>query len=224
MTRSVSRLGVAMAISLLAAGAASAQSTGRLYDAMPPANSSYLRVVSAGTASVDVWVDGKLRTRGLKGRTPSAYLILSSGAHNVQLRSGTKIVGATAVRTAGQAAYTVALPQGSATPVVFTDKLSSNKLKSVLAVYNLAPGAGALTVSTADGKTKVFTGVRMGQPAVLEVNPIQVNLQVAGTAAKSAASLRMVPGGSYSVFAFPNGVNGLTTLTVQNTNERYLGN
>ncbi len=224
MKRSLSRMAMATAISLCVAGAASAQSTGRLYDAMPPANSSYLRVVSAGPASLDVWVDGKLRARGLKGRTPSAYLILPSGAHNVQLRSGAKVVGATAVRTAGQAAYTVALPQGSATPIVFTDKLSSNKLKSVLAVYNLAPGAGPLTVSTADGKTKVFTAIRMGQPAVLEVNPIQVNLQVSGTAAKSTAALRMVPGGSYSVFAFPNGASGLSTVTVQNTNERYIGN
>ena len=207
--------------------AASAQSTGRLYDPMPPEDSAYVRVVQAGPGSpVAVSVDGKVKVKQLAARTPSEYWVLPAGKHVIQLQSAGKAGPRVTLDAAEQGAYTIAFPSAAANARAYTfqDRTGTNKLKAMMAVYHLAPGAGTIDVTTADGKTKVFTGLKAGTPAILEVNPIQVKLVASrGATPLANAALNMRQGNAYSVFLFPSGAQGISAATVQNERERYIG-
>ena len=207
--------------------AASAQSTGRLYDPMPPDDSAYVRVVQATQGqAARVLVDGRERVRQLPARQAGEYLVVPAGKRRVQLQSGNAARGPVMLDAASRGAYTITF-NASGAPYVFTDRTGTNRLKAMLAVYHMAPGAGAIDITTADGKTKVFSNLRAGQPAILEVNPIQVNLVAvrSGTTTPIAnASLRMTQGGAYSIFLFPAGAQGVSAMAVENKRERYTGN
>jgi Alginate O-acetyl transferase AlgF. len=207
--------------------AASAQSTGRLYDPMPPEDSAYVRVVQAGSgAPVVVSVDGKVKVKQLAARTASEYWVLPAGKHVIQLQSGGKAGPRMTLDAAEQGAYTIAFPSAAANAraYAFQDRTGTNKLKAMMAVYHLAPGAGTLDVTTADGKTKVFSGLKAGAPAIIEVNPIQVKLVASrGGVPLANAALNMRQGNAYSIFLFPSGAQGVSAVTLQNQRERYTG-
>ena len=79
---------------------------------------------------------------------------------------------------------------------------------------------------TADGSTKVFSGVSSGTSATIPVNPISISLKAlkAGeSASKVAASLAMTQGGNYSLLLLT--VDGKSNIlrSVQNKTERYTG-
>ncbi|MEO7068523.1 MAG: alginate O-acetyltransferase AlgF [Rhodanobacter sp.] len=205
---------------------AQAQMTGRLYDPMPPDNSSYLRVLDTVPGQpVSVLVDGKVHVKSLPARTVSDYLVIPSGKHHVQVTIAGKSQGTVELDLVQKNAYTVVFPNAKSHPWTFTDRTSTNKLKSMLAVYNVDPLAGPLDVKTADGKTKVFTSLEAGQPAILEVNPINVKLAVfksGTTTASGMANLTMQRGSAYSLFLLP-AANGLEIVSAQNHRERYTG-
>lgn len=205
---------------------AQAQMTGRLYDPMPPDNSAYLRVMDIVPGQpVSVVVDGKVHVKSLAARTVSDYLVLSSGKHQIQVRVAGKLHGAVDIDLAQKNAYTVVFPSTKGHPWTFTDRTGTNKLKAMLAVYNVAPSMGPLDIKTADGKTNVFKALEAGKPAILEVNPITVNLAVfksGTTAASGTAKLTMERGSAYSVFLLPAS-KGLEVVTAQNHRERYTG-
>ena len=113
-----------------------------------------------------------------------------------------------------------------AVPIFFEDKANSNKLKSMLAVYNLDSKSGPLDLLTADGNTKVFVGVAHGTPASIQVNPISVELIAAKPGDKTPlarTSLAMTQGGTYSIFLLPIEGGKLSALAAQNKTERYTG-
>lgn len=205
---------------------AQAQMTGRLYDPMPPNNSAYLRVLDiAPGQAVSVLVDGKVHLKSLAAKTVSDYLVVPAGKHRIQLQIAGKSHGNVEMDLAEKNAYTVVFPSVKGPAWTFTDRTSTNKLKSMLAVYNVAPSVGPVDVKTADGKTKVFTALEAGKPAILEVNPISVNLAVFTSGAVTSsgkASLHMERGSAYSVFILP-AANGIEILNVQNHRERYTG-
>ena len=194
---------------------------------MPPENSAYLRIVQAGTGKpVDVLLDGALRLRQLPSRTPSAYLVVPAGQHVVQLQSGGVKGPRITLDASSRGAYTLAFPSAKANVegVVFVDRTSTNRLKAMLAVYHLAPAAGTIDVTTADGKTTVFDDVKPSAPAILEVNPIKVKLAIASQSkAEAASSLNMLSGSAYSIFLFPSASKAISTLTIENKRERYTG-
>ena len=219
---------IASAIAIaLAPALVQAQSTGRLYDPMPPDNSAYLRIVQAGTSKpVEVLLDGKVRLRQLASRAPSAYFVVPAGQHVVQLQSGGVKGPKLTLDASSRGAYTLAFPstKANAEGTVFVDRTSTNRLKSMLAVYHLAPAVGTIDVTTADGKTTVFDDIKPGAPAILEVNPINVKLAIASQAKSSgASSLKMNSGSAYSIFLFPSSGKAISTLTIENKRERYTG-
>lgn len=205
---------------------AQAQMTGRLYDPMPPNNSAYLRVLDTVPGQpVSVLIDGKVHLKSLTARTVSDYFVLPSGKHQIQLQVAGKSHGSVDVDLTQKNAYTVVFPDAKRPAWTFVDRTSTNKLKSMLAVYNVAPALGPVDVKTADGKTTVFTALEAGKPAILEVNPIKVKLAVFknGAAASSGeASLTMERGSAYSLFLLPT-KSGIDILSVQNHRERYTG-
>jgi len=206
--------------------AAEAQVAGLLYDPEPPANSAYVRVINvAGDAPVDVSVDGRARITSLASGEASDYLVLPAGKRNLVIGvAGKGEAASTSLDVTAGHAITVAVRSGAA-PWIFEDKANTNKLKAVIAVYHLGSGA-PFDVLTADGATKVFTGVKPGTSAGLSVNPIKVDLIVAtpGTNTPVArTSVAMAPGGTYSLLLLPGPRGALTARAFQNKVERYTG-
>lgn len=212
--------------------AAQAQTTGRLYDPEPPVDSGYVRIIVATSgAAQDLWVNGKLRIRGLASEEVSPYMVLVEGKHTLALHSAGK-PNATLTHTLNVvrgASLTLAFPtlRADVVPLRFEDKGNTNKLKVMLSAYHLAPKAPALDISTADGSAKVFSKLAYGNSASLQVNPISVDLVAHPADAKSAlakVSLGMTQGGTYSVF-FTAGSDGkLKAKSALNTTERFTGN
>jgi alginate O-acetyltransferase complex protein AlgF len=207
-----------------------AQPAGMLYDPEPPADSAYVRVVHTGPGAVDVSVDGRVRTKKLSAGEPSEYLVLSAGKHAVALHPAGKSEPTTmaTVDVVSGRAKTVAFTglKSDVAPVLFEDKANSNKLKSLLTAYHLDPKVGPLDVFTADGVTKVFTGLVYGGSASIQVNPISIDLiavKSGDKVAQTKISLTMSQGGTYSFFMLPGPNGKLVSRAAQNKNERFTG-
>lgn len=210
---------------------ARAQPTGLLYDPEPPVDSAYVRVILASRGgAVDVIVDGRPRIRKLESGEASEYMVLTAGKHLIAIHPAGKPAPylSTTLDVIHGRAMTVAFTalRADAAPVLFEDKANSNKLKALLAVYHLDAKAGSLDVLTADGNTKVFSGVAYGTSTSIQVNPISIELIAAKAGDKVAqarTSLVMTQGGTYSVLLLPGGDEKLMARAVQNKIERYTG-
>src|SRR5262249_3550661 len=132
-----------------------AQVAGLLYDPEPPASSAYVRVINAaGDAPIDVSVDGRRRIAHLGSGEASDYLVLPAGKRNLAVGTAGKSEAAnTALDVVAGRAMTVAVRAGAA-PWIFDDKANTNKLKAMLAVYNLDTSPSTVDVLTADGAAK----------------------------------------------------------------------
>lgn len=226
-------LGVLLYLCLgFASTALQAQTTGRLYDPEPPLDSGYVRVLIATSGTPqDLWVDGKPRIRGLAAEEVSAYMVLVEGNHTLALHGAGKPT-ATLTHTLNVArgkSLTLAFPalRADVLPLRFEDKGNTNKLKVMLSAYHLAPKAGLLDITTADGTTKVFSSLAYGNSASLQVNPITVDLvthPAGSTPALATARLGMSQGGTYSVFFTAASDGKLKAKPVLNTTERFTGN
>lgn len=210
---------------------AAAQSSGRLYDPEPPADSGYVRIVLTGkSAPVSVTVDDKLRIKKLEAQEMSEYMVLKEGRHKIALAVGDKVSKAEGRSIDVVRGKSVTLAWTGVAPsdqmISFEDKGNTNKLKAVLTFYHLDSKQGALDVTTADGSTKVFSGVEYGKSSSLQVNPIKVELMASTSGAKvgaAKATLEMEPGATYSAYLVATA--GKSSLKVSGSKvERYLGN
>ena len=208
-----------------------AQATGLLYDPEPPADSAYVRVLSVtNLPKASVLVDGKIRGQALAPQQASDYMVLPAGSHQISLVSEGKKAStiSTQLEVVRGRAMTVAFvsDQPSAAPIIFEDKTSSNKLKAMLSVYQLAVKPQTVDILTSDGATKVFSGLAYGNAGGIQVNPISVELLATPSGEKSPlakAHVTMTQGTAYSVFLLP-GKNGKPLASVvQNKIERYTG-
>ena len=221
-------LHTAASVMLLLPLTPAAAQSGLLYDPEPPADSAYVRVILASREGpVDVLVDGKLRQRQLAGGEAGEYLVLAAGKHTITLQAPGKTAAAPLEVISGRA-MTLAFPalRADAKPWIFEDKANANKLKAVLAVYQLDPKAGPLDVLSADGATSVFSALAAGASGSLQVNPVSIDLIAAKAGDKAAlakVTLAMAPGGTYSILLLPGPSGKLSARATQNKVERYTG-
>ena len=208
-----------------------AQPAGLLYDPEPPVDSAYVRVLLASREGVvDVMVDGRLRIQKLASGEASEYMVLAAGKHTIAVHATGKSSAyfSTTFDVVRGRAMTLAFTtlRADTVPVVFEDKANSNKLKALLAVYNLDAKTGGLDVLTADGNTKVFSGVAYGASASIPVNPISIDLivvKIGDKVPQTRTSLVMTQGGTYSILLMPGDGGKLIARAVQNKIERYTG-
>ncbi len=214
---------------LCTALSAAAQPAGTLYDPEPPADSAYVRVLTAGQDErIDVIVDGQARVKNLKSGIASDYMVLEAGKHTLTIRLAGKAPDhiTTSVDVVRGNAMTVGFAslKAGTTPIFFPDKANSNKLKALLTVYHLDPNVGALNISSADGKTRVFSDITFGKSASIQVNPISIDL-IATAASdgdiKGSPVLKMTQGGNYSVFLLAQDVRKMTAHVQENKTEKY---
>jgi hypothetical protein len=202
----------------------------QLYDQEPPADSSYVRVIHiVPDGTVDVLVDGSPRIHKLTSGTASEYLVLPAGKHTLALQTAGKVRVSTGLEIDSGHLITMAFSslRTDAKPLIFDDKANSNKLKAVLAVYNLDIKSGPLDLLTANGNARVFSNITPGTSTQLSVNPIpKIELIATKTGDKAVlarTNISMSPGGSYSLLLLPSSDAKLTVYAVQNKIERYTG-
>lgn len=222
-----------MVLSLLAClgFAGRTQASGLLYDPEPPIDSAYVRVILASrTGVVDILVDQRPRIHKLIAGEASEYMVLTAGKHTLTVHPAGKSAEkfSAKIDVVRGRAMTVAFTElkTDAVPVIFEDKANSNRLKALLAVYHLDSKGGALDVLTADGSTRVFSGVTYGASSFIQVNPITIDL-IATTAGEKVprgrTSLAMKQGGTYSLILLSGTDDILRVRSVQNKIERYTG-
>lgn len=200
-----------------------------LYDPEPPVDSTYLRIIHTGAQrTVDVLIDGRLRMANLHSATPSAYIILPPGKHELTIRAAGKsqiLVTTPLTLETGRSMTIVYNALGtSIKPLLLNDKLNANHLKAMLSVYNLTGKNGTFDILTADRKTTVFSSIDPGENMDLSVNPISVELILTKTGNKVARGkipISMIAGAAYSILLLPGeGENPLIYIG-QNKTERY---
>jgi alginate O-acetyltransferase complex protein AlgF len=207
-----------------------AQSTGRLYDPEPPVDSAYVRIVLASKDSaIDVSVDGHSRIQKLGAGESSDYMVLSAGKHAFSIHGSGKSVAlfSTSIDVVRGKAITIALTslKPDVAPVIFEDKINSNKLKALLTVYHLDSKIGNVDLLTADGNTKIFTNLAYAASSSIQVNPISVDIIAVKSGEKAPvvkSLVQMTQGGSYSIFLLSDGSKSYSK-TVLNQIERYTG-
>lgn len=133
-----------------------------LYAPAPPANSAFVRVLNAPTATLS----GKTITA--EKAAASAYIVLPEG--DVTAKIGT-VTGKVKVDAGNFYSMFV---QGSKI-VLLKDEGAENRAKAMLVIYNLSKTA-SVDLKTADGKTTVVTGVKPGASGSRAVNGITVTL------------------------------------------------
>jgi len=222
----VIRILAALAI-LATATVARADAAGLLYDPQPPANSAYVRVINAAPGSaIDVSVDGRPRLRAIESGNASDYMVLPAGKRALAVGAAGKAPSVKLdLDIASGRAMTIAIGKlaSDAKPWIFEDKANTNKLKAVVAVYYLADKGAPIDLATADGATKVFTGVAPGTSTGRAVNPIKVDLVATGGPAPARTRLAMDPGGTYSVLVYPGAKGEFVARSLLNKVERYTG-
>lgn len=196
-----------------------------LYDPQPPANSAYVRVIVGGvTPPVDVWVNKKPKLTLLTAGTPSDYMVLPAGQHDLSIQSGKHQIPVK-LEVKASRSLTVLVPsfgQGR-DAIVIEDKVNSNRLKAIITVYQLG-STEPLDLWTADGGTQIFKALPMGGTAALVVNPINLEFQVTAAGSKSplaTGKLSMTPGGAYSLVITGGKTGALAVQSHVNTVERY---
>lgn len=217
------RLSVCLTV-LLNTNAMSQQAT--LYDPQPPAQSAYVRVVAgSGPENFDVWVDQKLKLSKVATATPSHYMVIPAGPHEVTLRWGNNAVTVPLKAEASRSlTVMVANLNTQAKPTVVEDKINSNRLKAIVSAYNLTD-TQTVDVFTADGKTQVFKAVPPAGSAALVVNPVSLDYKVtAGNSPdKTLAQSQfvMTSGGAYTILISTDAAGKVRSQAYANTVERY---
>ena len=185
---------------LALASLAVAQNTG-LYDPAPPANSAFVRVLNAPTATL-----GDKTVTADKGAA-SAYVVIPQG-------DVTAKVGALSGKLNVEAGKFYSVVPLAGKLVLLTDQAADNKAKALLTIYNLSKNA-SVDLKTADGKTTVVTGVKPGESGNRVVNGITVELAAfSGTKTLGALkSMALQRGSAYAIVVTDSGVTMTTSST-----------
>ena len=165
-----------------------------LYDPAPPADSAFVRVLNAPTATL-----GSKTVTAEKGAA-SAYVVIPQGELTAKL--GT-VSGKLKVEAGNF--YSV-IAQGSKL-VLLKDEGAENRAKAVLTIYNLSRAA-SVDLKTADGKTAVVTGVKPGESGSRAVNGITVTL-AAFSGTKNLGSIKEIKlerGNAYALVLTDSGL------------------
>ncbi|WP_407569894.1 alginate O-acetyltransferase AlgF [Deinococcus altitudinis] len=186
---------------LLALTSLAAAQTAGLYDPAPPANSAFVRVLNAPTATV-----GDKVVTADKGAA-STYVVIPQG-------DVTAKVGGVSSKLKVEAGKFYSVVSSGTTLTLLTDQAADNKAKALLTIYNLSK-SGSIDLKTADGKTAVVGGVKPGTSGSRAVNGITVDL-AAFDGAKALGTLKSVKlerGSAYALVVTDTGMTVTTSST-----------
>ncbi len=133
-----------------------------LYDPAPPANSAFVRVLNAPTATLS----DKTVTADKNAASP--YIVIPQGDFTAKL-------GSVSGKLKVEAGKFYSVIQSASKLVLLTDPSADNRAKALLVIYNLSK-TPSIDLKTADGKTAVVSGVKPGESGSRAVNGITVDL------------------------------------------------
>jgi len=172
-----------------------------LYDAAPPADSAFVRVLNIPTATL-----GTKAVTAEKGAA-SAYVVVTQGQMAAKL-------GPTTGKFNLEAGKFYSVIQTGDKLVLLTDQAADSRAKALLTVYNLSKVA-SIDLKTADGKTTVIAGVKPGESGNRAVNGITVEL-AAFNGTKVLGALKSVAlerGNAYAIVVTDSSMTITTSST-----------
>jgi alginate O-acetyltransferase complex protein AlgF len=165
----------ALAVSLATPAFAGGADDG-LYDAPPPPNSAFVRVIDAsGAGNITVTLGGK--SVAVNETAISGYAIVPAG--KVAVAAGE---AAGEVEVASGKFYTVAV--GGAAPALMEDAAIANPAKAGIYFYNFA-AAGAATLFATKQNVAVIENIEAGKGGFRDINAVTLDLEVRGAAGNS---------------------------------------
>jgi alginate O-acetyltransferase complex protein AlgF len=195
-----------------------------LYDPQPPANSAYVRVLAGGGQEIDILLDQKPKATKVSAGSPSTYMIVPAGKHEMTVKAGAQTL-TIPLQVEASRSMTILLAQVNkdAKPTIIEDKINGNRLKAMISAYNLGTSQ-AVDVWTADGSTQVFNNLSTNGTAALPVNPVALDYMVTASGQKTAlaqSKFTMSPGGAYSIVISSDKNGKVSTQAFTNSTERY---
>jgi alginate O-acetyltransferase complex protein AlgF len=166
-------LPIALGTLTIAGAATSAHANdGALYDPAPPANSAFLRIMSAAPAAVaDAKVDGNPVDLG--AANVSDFVVVPGGKNAVEARGKSGEVDC----PSGKYCSVVFDLAGVSGAALIIDEVLDNPAKSGLHFYNLTDQP-ALTLFAPDQNVALFEGVPSGGMKFRQVGAVTVNMTV----------------------------------------------
>lgn len=197
------------AVSLLG-GTLAQNQNGGLYEAAPPPDSAFVRVINATNRDVTTRL-GSVRSTALPGQA-TPYRVIPQGS--LALSSGTSRKNLTV--EAGRF-YSALLTGPASAPSVrlVEDPGDYRRTKALILLYNLSSQA-TLDLKTADGKVTLVQGVRPNSVGTRVVNGVSTSLGVfAGSKViHSFQNVRLERGAAYSVVVTPQVTTWVQSSTV----------
>lgn len=171
-----------------------------LYAPAPPANSAFVRVLNAPSATL-----GTVNVTANKSASP--YIIIPQGSFDVK-------VGSLSSKLKVEAGKFYSVINNGGKLVLLTDQTADNRAKALLTVYNLSKNA-AIDLKTADGKTAVISTVKAGESGNRAVNGITVDLAAfAGAKAiGTVKGIKLERGNAYALVVTDNGMTVTQSTT-----------
>ncbi len=170
---------------------------GGLYDAPPPPDAAYVRVLNAGEAgSLDVTVANAAYTVGAGALSP--YEFVTKGSYDASWAS-TKLP----LSVEAQKYYTIIVPGDGTEAKVVEDAPLANPARAGLYFYNATEKPLQLDAKVNGKQAAIFEDVAPGETAFREVNPFEVAFIVVdgGTPAVELPATAMVRQQGTSVVA-----------------------
>jgi alginate O-acetyltransferase complex protein AlgF len=143
-----------------------------LYDPAPPANSAFLRIISAATAAV---VDGAIAGEAVDfgEANVSSYVVVPGGKSAVEVGGASGEVDCPTGKYCS-AVFDVA---GDANPILIVDEILDNPAKSGLHFYNLTDQS-ELTLFAPEQAVEIFKSVPKGGMQFRKVGAVTVSFTV----------------------------------------------
>ncbi|WP_395813123.1 alginate O-acetyltransferase AlgF [Devosia sp.] len=212
MTFSISRMMATLALGsgLLAATVLAGEAG--LYDAPPPPDAAYLRVLNAGSGgSLALTVADAAFDVGAGALSP--YEFVTNGSYDATLASSTLTLSLQA-----QKYYTIIVPADGSAPTVVEDAPLANPARAGLYFYNATSKPLQLDAKVNGKQAAIFKDVAPGETKFREVNPFEVAfIVVDGTApAVELPATAMVRQQGMSVVAMPT-ADGVTAIQSVNS-------
>ena len=212
MTFSISRMMATLALGsgLLAAPVLAGEAG--LYDAPPPPDAAYLRVLNAGSGgSLALTVADAAFDVGAGALSP--YEFVTNGSYDATLASSTL-----ALSLQAQKYYTIIVPADGSAPTVVEDAPLANPARAGLYFYNATSKPLQLDAKVNGKQAAIFKDVAPGETKFREVNPFEVAfIVVDGTApAVELPATAMVRQQGMSVVAMPT-ADGVTAIQSVNS-------
>jgi alginate O-acetyltransferase complex protein AlgF len=212
MNHSIKRLLATFALTAGLAAAPVFAGEGGLYDAPPPPDAAFVRVLNAGTGGdLEVTVADTSFSVGAGALSP--YEFVTKGSYEAAWAS-TKLP----VSVEAQKFYTIIVPSDGTEPKLVEDAALANPARAGLYFYNATTKPLQLDAKVNGKQAAIFEDVAPGETAFREVNPFEVAfIVVDGDApAFELPATAMVRQQGTSVVAMP-AADGVTAIQAINS-------